>query len=74
MDNVKHETEKLENFWGKFWFWEIFEARGLDLKIRSGKWGGNDYMQRYKNHPLPIHRHAGSLLKLLYSLGTNGGV
>ena len=39
MDNVKHEMEKLEFFWEKFWFWEIFEGGGLDLKIGKGKTG-----------------------------------
>lgn len=53
MDNVKRKVGDLEFFWEKFLFLGEFEAGGLDLKIESGEWGGNIYMQRYKNHPLP---------------------
>ena len=56
---------KIGIFWEKFGFWKIFKARGLDLKIGSGEWGGNDYVQRYKNHPLPILPRAGTHRKIL---------
>ena len=72
MSSTKRENW---NFFGRnLGFGRFFKAEGLDLKIGNGEWGENIYMQRYKNHPLPIHHHAGSLLKLLFLLGTNGRV